>query len=83
MRRIKIYVTSFGFDFHACGHYKEKVPVSVDEICEHIPENCFKHKIVVHKSSNSYNRNLLNYLIHKNISLYNFHAVLCSVLSMI
>ena len=57
-----------GFDFHACGHYKEKVPaVSVDEICEHIPENCFKHKIVVHKSSNSYSRNLLNYLIHKNI----------------
>ena len=37
----------------ACVHYKEKVPVSVDEICEHIPENCFKHKIVVHKSSNS------------------------------
>ena len=32
---------------HACVHYKEKVPVSVDEICEHMPENCFKHPIVM------------------------------------
>ena len=51
------------------GTIKKKylLHVSVDEICEHIPENCFKHKIVVHKSSNSYSRNLLNYLIHKYI----------------
>ena len=45
MRRIKTYASSFGFDFHACVHYREKVPVSVDEIYEHIPENCFKHKV--------------------------------------
>ena len=35
MRRSKNYATSFGFDFHACMHYKERVPV--DENCDHIP----------------------------------------------
>ena len=58
---------------HAGTIKKKYLHVSVDEICEHIPENCFKHKIVVHKSSNYYSRNLLNYLIHKNI--YNMGSV--------
>ena len=55
---------------HACTIKKKyllpvTLPVRVDEICEHIPENCFKHSIVVHKSSNSCSRKLLNYLIHE------------------
>ena len=45
------------------GIYKERVPV--DEVCEHIPENYFKHPIAVHRSINSYNRKFV-----KNI--YNF-----------
>ena len=68
MRKIKTYATSFGFDFYACVHYKERV--LVDEICKHIPENCFKHPIVVHIDPAIIK--LLNYLIHE-ISV--LHAV--------
>ena len=66
MRAIYIYI------------YKERVPV--DEVCEHIPENYFKHPIaLVHRSINSYNRKLLNYLIReKYIQFPSLHAVLCS-----
>ena len=53
---------------HACTITKEYL--HVDEILEHILESCFKHPILVHRSSNSYNRKLLNYLIHEKI--YNF-----------
>ena len=47
-------------------HYKERVPTTMKfarHLCRPIPENCFKHPyltIVVHRSSNSCNRNLIN-----------------------
>ena len=69
---------------HACTIKKEYLWMK--SACEHIPENCFKHLIVVHRSSNSYNRTckFLNYLIHEKYIQFPFlHAVLCSVLSMI
>ena len=66
---------------HACTIKKEYLWRK--SACEHIPENRFKHPIVVHRSSNSFNRTM-NYLIHEKYILLPFlHAVLCSILSMI
>ena len=66
---------------HACTIKKEYLWMK--SACEHIPENCFKHLIVVHRSSNSYNRTC-KFLNHeKNIQFPFLYAVLCSVLSMI
>ena len=71
MRKIKTYARSvmteecFSDLALISMHYKERVPA--DEICKAFvqahPRNCFKHPyltIVVHRSSNSYNRNLIN-----------------------
>ena len=83
MRRIKNYATSFGFDFHACVHYKERVPV--DEICDHIPcRKLFQASDCSTYIDPAIILKLPNYLIHEKYIQFPFlHAVLCSDLSMI